>query len=99
MASTATWMDDTTALAACDDGYIKYLNFESKCITNEVGYSFLAKNILVDVGRGDIVVGLKDGRCELFESNGPDRGKARRGNISVNEEDHVTALGYVFPST
>jgi hypothetical protein len=99
MASTATWMDDMTALAACDDGYIRYLNFETKCITNKVGLSFLAKNILVDMGRGDIVVGLKDGRCELFESDGPDKGKARRGNISVNEEDHVTALGYVFPST
>jgi hypothetical protein len=99
MASTATWMDDTTALAACDDGYIRYLNFETKCITSEVGCSFLAKNIVVDVARGDIVVGLKDGRCEVFESDGPDRGKPRRGNISVNEEDHITALGYVFPST
>jgi len=98
MASTATWMDDTTALAACDDGFIRYLNFETKCIVNRIEYSYYAKNILVDLPRGDIVVGLKNGRCDLLESKGPDRGKERFGKVvSVNEEDHVTALGYVIP--
>jgi len=97
MAVTATWKDDTTALAACDDGYIKYLNFETKCITMKIRFSSPPKNIFVDMGKGDIIVGLKDGRCDLFESEGHDRGNQRLGIVvSVNEKDHVIALGYVL---
>jgi hypothetical protein len=95
MALTATWMDNTTALAACDDGNIRFLNFETKSIVMKIGYSQPAKNIWT--GGGDFIVGLKNGRCDVFLSKGSDDLEERRGNVvSVNEEEHVIVLGYVF---
>jgi len=95
-ALTATWMDNTTALVACEDGFVRFLNFETKDVVMKVGYSHPAKNIWT--GGGDFIVGLKNGRCDVFLSKGSGGSDERRGNVvSINEDQHVIALGYVFP--
>jgi WD40 repeat protein len=62
-ATTAVWWGNKV-LVACEDLSIKILDFEAKTILHEFQTSAPATSLWM--GEGQLIVGLKTGRCEVW---------------------------------